>query len=85
MPVPFMQASLRRGKAYTCSACRGRLRTSKANTGLAVAVFASASYAGREFGFLVVLCLLLLLTMYEWLTVRVTLDEGPQFTGPQSS
>jgi hypothetical protein len=41
-----------------------------------MAAFASASYLGKEFGFLAVLCVFMLLAIYEWLTVRVTLNEG---------
>lgn len=75
MPVPFMKANFGRGKAYTCPACHERLRTSKANIGIAVAAFTLASFGGKQFGFLAVLCALLLLAVYEWLTVRVTVDE----------
>lgn len=57
------------------SACHAQLRTSKANIGLALAAFALASYAGKEFGLLTVLCVFLLLVIYEWLTVRVIGDD----------
>lgn len=76
MPVPFVKANFRRGKAYTCPACHARLRTGKVNVGIVIAAFALASFAGKQFGFLAVAGVLLLLTIYEWLTVRVTLDEG---------
>jgi len=41
--------------------------------GLVVAVFALASYLGEEVGFLAVLGVLILLVIYEWLTVQVTI------------
>ncbi len=76
MPVPFAKANFGRGKTYTCPACHERLRTSKVSIGIFVAAFTLASFAGRQFGFVAVLCVLLLLVIYEWLTVRVTVDEG---------
>jgi hypothetical protein len=37
--------------------------------------FALASYTGKEFGFLAVLGILVALAVFEWLTVRVSLEE----------
>lgn len=76
MPVPFVRANFGRGKTYSCPACAARLRTGKVNVGIVIAAFALASLAGKQFGFLAVVCVLLLLVIYEWLTVRVTVDEG---------
>lgn len=49
--------------------------------GIVIATFTLASLAGKQFGFLAVVCVLVLLVIYEWLTVRVMVDEG---TVPQS-
>lgn len=46
----------------------------KTNVGLALAAFALASFLGKQFGLLAVLCVLAFLCVYEWLTLRVTLD-----------
>ncbi len=75
MPVSFIRANFRRGKTYTCPACQWQLRTAKINVGFAMAAFALASYAGKEFGFLAVLVVMLALLVFEWLTVRVSLEE----------
>jgi 4-hydroxybenzoate polyprenyltransferase len=44
--------------------------------GLALAAFALASYLRKEFGFLAVVGVLILLVIYEWPTVRVTASGG---------
>jgi hypothetical protein len=76
MPVPFTRAVFKRGKSFDCRACQRTLRTGKVNVGLAVAAFALASLLGKQFGPLAILCILALLAIYEWLTVRITLVEG---------
>ena len=73
MPVPFARANFgKRGQLFACKACGEQLRINKVSLGLAVAAFALASYLGKEFGFLAVVGVLILLVIYEWLTVRVT-------------
>lgn len=76
MPVPFLKANFGRGKSYSCPACHVCLRTDKTSVGIVIAAFAAASFAGKQFGFFAVMCVLLLLVIYEWLTVRVTVHEG---------
>lgn len=76
MPVPFPKANIGRGKSYSCPACRTWLRTDKVNVGIVIAAFVAASFAGKQFGFLAMVCVLLLLVIYEWRTVRITVSEG---------
>jgi hypothetical protein len=74
MPVPFAKANFGRGKPYVCPACHARLRTGKVNIGIVIAAFVSASFTGKQFGFIAVVCVLVLLVIYEWLTVRVEFE-----------
>lgn len=53
----------------------GRLRTSKANGAVVLAAFTLAWFASNEFGFLAVLVVLVALAVFEWLTVRVSLED----------
>jgi uncharacterized paraquat-inducible protein A len=76
MPIPFTRAAFKRGKSFGCATCKRPLRTGKTNVGLALAAFALASFLGKQFGLLAVLCVLAFLGIYEWLTVRVTLDDA---------
>ena len=69
----FRSCEFQEGASFSCNACGKRLRTTKVSMGLVVAVFALASYLGEEFGFLAVLGVLILLVIYEWLTVQVTI------------
>ena len=78
MPVPLLRAVLLgRGRPFRCKGCGRTLRIDKSGAGLAVAAFAAASILGKMFGFFAVVGVLIVLVIYEWLTVRVRLaGEG---------
>ena len=80
MPVTFARANFRRGQLFSCDGCGAPLRTNKVSVGLAVAAFALASYLGKEFGYFPVVGILILLVIYEWLTVRVTIAHDARVT-----
>lgn len=76
MPLPLKQATLGRGKVYSCPACRRRLRTSRPSKLAAAIIFAVAWTAERYVGFLPVAAVLLVAFVIELVTVRVTLSTG---------
>jgi hypothetical protein len=75
MPLPFMRANFGRGKTYACPACHRQPRTSKTNVAVVLAAFTLAWFASKEFDLLGVLVVLVALAVFEWLTVRVSLEE----------
>ncbi|WP_152414527.1 hypothetical protein [Blastomonas sp. AAP53] len=77
-PISFFRANFKRGQPFACNACGKRLLAGKSSVRPAVAAFALASYLGKEFGFLAVIPVAMLLVVYEWLTVRVTIAAHEQ-------
>jgi hypothetical protein len=77
--ISFVRANFRRrGQPFACEACGEQLKAAKASLGLVIASFALALFLGKEFGFFAVLPVYMLLGLYEWLTVRVTICAHEQ-------
>lgn len=75
--IPFLKATIRRGRPFPCAECGRKLLIPKVPIGVMLGAFALGSYLARQIALWGVLVLIVGALVLDWLFAQVRLADEP--------